>query len=423
MLPKSALELRIVDGKLIPTWLTEADEPFSADVLDVLRELDGRSALEANATARALLAPIARRHGFSPRVADALWTVEGRRWESRIDAPIDPELLRDVVFELAAKLPHEHAIREAAQRVGIAEDAVRLWLFADRKNRRVLVAPKEPTTAKDLVLRYNLAVAQTLLLRAMDVEATVCGDVERIATVAKREGLIASFVPLGDATRIELSGPMAILHETSKYGRGLARFVPALVATKRWSLRARIFLEAEQAAWLELDSKGPIGFAQTLPGSLDGRIARMLARVLKKTRSGLAIELDTPVLRIDDVVIVPDFALVGERGRVLVDVIPFATEEFLARKVEAARRAPLPMLLCVDARYVPPPKPNTPEDVVVLRYRGAIDPFAILTAADRVLLWSSSSMPLVPSVASSSPSSPPSASSTWVSARAPPLCP
>src|SRR5688500_14301103 len=66
MLPRSALDLRIVEGKVLPTWLGAVDEKFVEAVLEILRDLDARAFAEANATAKALLAPLARRVGLSP---------------------------------------------------------------------------------------------------------------------------------------------------------------------------------------------------------------------------------------------------------------------------------------------------------------------------------------------------------------------
>lgn len=376
LLPVDALAYRVEAGRLLPTWLGAADEPFVEKMLVELGELAGLQAGEADVVAPALLARTARESKMPARVAEAIWAIERRRWDAKIDAPVEPEALRDVVFELAVRLPRDEAVAEAAKTLGIAREVVIGSLFADRQARRVLVRPDQPARPADVVARYNLALAQALLARSMEVEATLHGDAAAVVAAAKRDGLLARFAVDGRGTRLTLTGPLAIFHDTAKYGRMIARFVPALVAAPSWSLRARVAI-GPQSAELALDRHGAIAFASTLPAAPDGRLARRVARALRT--AGVGVDLHPAVVRARDTLVVPDFALELPNGRVLVDVVPFATPEYLDCKLAAIREIDVPMLVCVHERFVAAPSPS------IVPYRGEIDAFALYAAALRAL--------------------------------------
>jgi predicted nuclease of restriction endonuclease-like RecB superfamily len=400
LLPFDCLAYKIVEGRLLPSWLTAADEPFVLAVLDSVAGLAGLQVGEADMAAPGQLMKLARDAKMPLRLAEALWAIERKRWEARIEAPTDPETLRDVLFELAARSPREEAIVEAAKRLGIEKELVIGSLFADRHSRRVLVAPLEPPPAADLIARYNLALAQTLLSRTMEVEVTVTGDPNAVVAAAKRDGLLARFEVDGESntTRLNLTGPLSIFHDTAKYGRSIARFVPALVASPIWSLRARVTL-GPRSALFELDHTGAVSAAKSLPAAPDGRLARKVARTLRGV--GVRVDLHPAIERSGSSLVVPDFALDWAGGRVLVDVVPFATPEYLACKRAAILLLGRPMLVCVDQRFV-----GAMSEPWLLPYSREIDAWALFAAARRALddVTSSASSSLSSSSSSSSSS-------------------
>jgi predicted nuclease of restriction endonuclease-like RecB superfamily len=380
LLPFDCLAYRITEGRLLPSWLGEADEPFVASVLDAATELVGLQVAEADLVAPNILARAARAAKMPLRIAEALWVIERRRWDARVDAPIEPEALRDLVFELASRLPREAAIAEAARRLGIASEMVVGSLFADRQTRRVLAPPEQRSDPAELVARYNLALVQALLARSMEIDATIVGDASAIAVAAKRDGLLARFDVEGETTHLTLTGPLALFHDTVKYGRMIARFVPALVTAPSWSLTARVTL-GPRSADLALDHNGAIAFGSTLPAAPDGRLARRVARALRSV--GVRVDLHPAAVRAGSSLVLPDFALEWSRfprsTRVLVDVVPFATPEYLACKLESIAALDEPMLVCVDERFASIQSPS------LLPYRSEIDAFALYAAARRAV--------------------------------------
>jgi uncharacterized protein len=343
-----------------------------SSVLDAVSVLDGLQVGDADIITSGNLGRVAREAKVPVRIAEALWAIERRRWDTEIDAPVDPEALRDILFELAARLPREDAIAVAARRLGVAREAIVGSLHADRQVRRLLVAPAERTRPADLIARYNLALVQALLARSMEVHATISGDSAPIAAAAKRDGLLAQFDVGRETTSLSLTGPLAIFHDTAKYGRMIARFIPSLVAMPSWSLRARVML-GEASAAFELGHGGAIAFAATVSAAPDGRLARRVARALRS--AGIRVDLHPPVVQAGRSFVVPDFSLEWPGGRVLVDVVPFATPEYLASKLETVAALDEPMLVCCDERFASVASP------CVVPYRGEIDALALAAAA------------------------------------------
>lgn len=421
LLPSDGLAHELVPGRLLPRWLGEADIPLVDAIVDTISRFDGRSVADAEILARAHFAPLARRASVPTRLVEAIWAIERRRWTAWIDAPTLPEELRDVLFELAVRLPRAEAIACAAARLGIEPDVVMGSLFADRRRRRIWVAPAERPPAADLVARYNLALVQSLLAHSMEVDVTIDGEPDSLIAAAKRDGLLARFERAsgqydGTApTRLEIAGPLAIVHDTARYVRILARFVPAIFATPGWALRARLVL-SERSVELALDRHGAISFAAAPPAPPEERLARRVSRVLRS--AGVRIDRRPGVLRSRTTLVLPDFALelpppprvdgasgpsVG--GRVFVDVVPFATPQHLAAKAAAIAMLDVPIVVCVDDRFVGGAASPLPW---LVPYRREIDAWTLYEAARRALdKWltraSSSPVPLSSPAPSSSP--------------------
>lgn len=379
MLPFDSLSYRVDSAGLIhPRWLSEPDEPYVEAVLDTIHAFDGLTVHEVEILAEAQFPQLARERRASSRVAESIWALERRRWEVEVDAPVDPETVRTIVFDSAATMPREEALAQAALALGLTPAVVAASLFADRQSRRRYRAPVRRAEPADMVARYNLAVVQTLLTRAMSIDATTNGDPRGIAAAAKRDGLVTCLTPVANgALGLSLVGPMALLHDTAKYGRSIARFVPSLVVAKEWSLRASLSLFTRNVR-LVLDHRSPVALASGAATVTAAYLARRTIRTLRN--AGVEVDLQPPTLRAGGALVVPDFALEwhadGAAHRVNVDVLPFATDEHLAAKLEMIGALEEPMVVCVDERYA-----GTVRSPAIVPYRRVLDAWTLLSAA------------------------------------------
>jgi predicted nuclease of restriction endonuclease-like RecB superfamily len=341
MLPDRLLSYdRTDDGRILPRWLGARDEVWLRELAAEASAASGRPSGEADAQLVDVVAPRARAHGAGRRVVEGVWFVERKRWKTAVDCPIAPERIRRVVFDLAGEKSVVEALATASTELGLPQNVLREKLFADRGHLRTLVAPTESPSAHDLAARYNLALVQSFAVRSAEVVAVVREHARRVVGQAKLLGLMV--VCGEDAARavvLRLSGPLALFHDTLKYGRALASWFPALVATTGWSLSARVLLRGETLR-LDLDASAPVARTHALPRAFDSKLEAALERDLRRLGSPWRIERESAVLRAERQLFYPDFALVSGDDRVLVEVVGFWTPEYLAAKarmLDAAR--------------------------------------------------------------------------------------
>ena len=163
---------------------------------------------------------------------------------------IEPAELRQRLF-LKAKNHHpvtpvlrQQLIVEIAEELGHAPNHIADSLYADLSDNQRLIAFEAPNRA-ELVGRYNLAQAQALLYRCVEMKLTVApqdaNGYRQIFSAIKRYNLIHT-VKGSAATgyQVILSGPVSLFHRSQKYGVKMAVFLPALLECKGWRLRAEV---------------------------------------------------------------------------------------------------------------------------------------------------------------------------------------
>lgn len=390
MLPDRLIELKTADDTThVPSWLSSRDEVWLRPFCDEIEVFAGRTVAGVESRVTAFAELLSRQHGVGTRRVEGVWLVERRRWRKQIDAPVAPEHLRSVVFDYASRYERGDALARAARVLGIDPESIGRYLFADREDERILLPPEDAPSPASLVDSYNLALAQSLLTRALRIKVLVRSDARHVLSYAKLLGLMAAFVEREDGIEIELSGPLSLFHQTTKYGHAVARFLPALASTVGWACIAQVRLRGETHV-LRLSAADPLPRTHALPRGFDSKIERRLARDMKELgpARGWRVERESAVVStgVGGQLFYPDFTLVSERGgRVLVEVVGFWTPDYLAKKQRALAAVHEPIVVCVDERHVGELGIPMTESGVVVTYRDRIDAAALLDAAERAL--------------------------------------
>jgi predicted nuclease of restriction endonuclease-like RecB superfamily len=381
MFPRRLLDVRRgADGTLVPRWLTARDEVWLRELAAEAAASGGRRVGAGDARILDVVAPIAQRHGVGRRTVEAVWRAELRRWTSRVEAPLAPPCIRRVVFDLAAERSRDEALEMASTELGLSPTTILDSLFADRARARVRVAPTVAASAADLASSYNLVLAQSLLCRSTEVTAVVRANLRSVVRFAKLMRLMVAFDEAADgATRVTVSGPLALFHDTLKYGRALAAWFPSVVSTPGWSVAARILLGGDPCRLL-LDATAPIPPVHALPSSHDSRLEAWLERDLRALSSPWRLVRESSVVRQGARLCFPDFTLVSDLGRVLVEVVGYWTRDYLARKAALLAAVDVPIVLCVDASHA---GEDFPEDPRIVRFERRIDAAAVIAAGER----------------------------------------
>ena len=135
-------------------------------------------------------------------------------------------------------------IQEVATELVLTPDAVDQGLFADLKSEQRLTKFKD-LPAERLLQRYNVALAQAVLLRSTGVDVIVRNEppqrYRQLLRRVKFHRLVCEVERLGaDGFHMHLDGPMSLFSATQKYGLQLAVFLPAVLLCRDFELKAEV---------------------------------------------------------------------------------------------------------------------------------------------------------------------------------------
>jgi predicted nuclease of restriction endonuclease-like RecB superfamily len=135
-------------------------------------------------------------------------------------------------------------LREVAEGLALTPETVEQGLFADLRSEQRLAKFKD-TTAERLLQRYNVALAQAVLLRSTGMKVYVRNEspqrYRQLLRRVKFHRLVCEVEATGpDAYCLRLDGPLSLFLATQKYGLQLALFLPAVLQCKDFDLEAEL---------------------------------------------------------------------------------------------------------------------------------------------------------------------------------------
>ncbi len=383
MFPAALLSLEPAGGNtFVPRYLRSRDEVWVRRATSEMTDLTGMPRAHVDDAWACRVEPALRSFG-APRIAIlGVKHVLDRACTWRVEARVDPRRIRDALFPIAARGGERAEILACASAaLGVSPLDVDTGLFADRAGARVRAAASPEPTPSEVMLSYNLALVQGVLLRAERIRLDVSESVRPVVRYAKLRGLLASFDAVEEGwTRMHASGPLSLFRNTLKYGHALAGFFPTLTATPRYRLDALCRLEGRGVV-VRIATGDPIPRTHALPREHDSAVERALARDLRRLSTTWSLERETTVLRAGTKLFFPDFALVRGQTRVLVEVVGYYTKEYLAQKKLALKGVGADRIIvclddaldCGDEGFA---------DATVLRFRRRIDAARLLAVAD-----------------------------------------
>ncbi|MRG91937.1 DUF790 family protein [Polyangium spumosum] len=253
MLTSDLLRVRRKGGRVVPRYLrgddAELAKDLAKDFVRILASGVGRSRDEIEAALDAVPVPAdARLLGEGLRkVLDASCT-----WS--VPSGVDPEEIRREVFLAAAKahraldvrseFDRESVLAEIAPRLGKTPAEIDAALYADLRENERLEAFRS-IGPEALLERYDLGLAQAILLKATRVTIRVAGEgpdrYRRLFRAARFHGLI--HVVEGspaEGYRITLDGPWSLFDAVQKYGLRLAMFLPQVLVFRDFHVHAEL---------------------------------------------------------------------------------------------------------------------------------------------------------------------------------------
>jgi predicted nuclease of restriction endonuclease-like RecB superfamily len=346
MLPVNLVRVRYARTRLAPQYLDASAESWREiveQVLEVYRGKEGSSRGELDEELEELIG----NHPGQVLFQGLAKLLEDRCEFETVSGHPPPEL-REKVFAAASKrrvagsFDRDAVLGEISTELDIPAADVEHRLFADLKSEQRLIKFEDITVTR-LIERYNVALAQAILLRSTGVTIVVRGETparfRRLFRAIKFHRLIcdAEQTSKGETT-LRLDGPMSLFSATQKYGLQLAMFLPSLLHCKNFELRADVRWGAKRAekSFVLTSSDGLISHtpdtASYIPPELE-----MFAELFRKKIADWELHDEVDVLPLDHGWWVPDFRLTHRASgkHVFLEVLGFwrrgAVENHLKR--------------------------------------------------------------------------------------------
>jgi uncharacterized protein len=341
MLTGKLVRVRHAKNRLIPQYVNATDEGLLAlaeQLLLAYRNAPGRTRGEIEEDLSDLIPEGPR--GLLPA---GLAKLLEDRCEFEVAADHPPDELREAVFKAAATARAEAArdmqpfdraavMREVAEQLSLALTAEQIdkSLFADLKNEQ-RVNSFEDTTAEKLLQRYNVALAQAILLRCTLMDVRVYAETparfRQLFRAVKFHRLICTIQETANNSyKLTLDGPLSLFSSTNKYGLQLALFLPTLLHCKAFDLRANIRWGAERKE-KQFTLSGLDGLKSHAPdfGVYTPPELQMFADTFATKVKGWILDTEPHPINLATGVWVPDFKLTHAKSgkEVFVEVFGF----------------------------------------------------------------------------------------------------
>ena len=294
---------------------------------------------------------------------------------SASEPPLEPRALREHLFLRAAergpmvahpdllhRTTRDEVIAEAAAELDLTTQTIEEALYADLNEEQVLQEAPQ-ISPRELIERYNLELARGLLYWASEMRIFV-GDgykdvfkfiklFKLMHTIREARGICGEPGRTG-GYEITLDGPISpFVQATIRYGRQMAKFLPALLLCRNWKMEADIHIppppgmrDAQKGPLLyRLDPRSGLRSHYRASGPFDSKLEADFSGEFeaKYSRAKRQWELcrEDEVIPLGDTVMIPDFSFthVKDGRRALLEIVGFWHPNYLRRKVEKLRQA------------------------------------------------------------------------------------
>ena len=245
---------------------------------------------------------------------------------------------------------------EVAAQLGLDPAAVEAGLFADLKSEQRLVRFDAPTPQR-LLERYNVALAQGVLLRSSHVEIVIRGEAPARYRQLFRQMKFHRLICEAQASApgeylLRLDGPLSLFTATQKYGLQLALFLPTLLLCRDFELNADVLWGAERRPKkLAISSQDGLVSHQAETGMFVPPEIPLFVELFRKKIADWDISDETDVVLLGDRFWVPDFQLTHRPTSrvVLLDLFGFWRRSGIERHMELLRKhADRPFLVALS---------------------------------------------------------------------------
>ncbi|MEM9513189.1 MAG: DUF790 family protein, partial [Cyanobacteria bacterium P01_E01_bin.48] len=375
---------------------------IAAELIDTFAGMQGRSQGELDRQLQVLEgdSPDYRfKRGLSHILKNSFCTFE-------IISPLEPPMLRQRVFELAAQtvsIPDNAPSTLAAVATRLSQELereiipeqVRAGLYADLQENRILTEFESPPP-ETLLHRYNLSQVQGVFYKATELTITAHrndpGEYKLLFRYLKLFQLMAYIE--GDADygfTVTIDGPTSLFKPSTRYGLAIAKLLPALLHVTKWSLKSTIqsrdpYSKEIRKGQFELESNSGL-MSHYPPGkAFDSAIESAFSERWTTLKSDWKLEREVDLVPVPGSVMIPDFRIVHPDGRsYLLEIVGYWRAEYLRKKFwQVSESGRNDLILAISERLNLEKAGVRVEDVPakVIWFKDKLIPKHVLTAID-----------------------------------------
>ncbi len=351
MLPSNLLRARISRGKIRPVYVN-IDPEAVALATRIIGDFKAGVGKRKGELLERLKGIEDEGHDF--KLVRGMSALLERRCRFEVESETNPMAARMAVFEAASRAKAtsydetKAVIRSVSTRLGISPEALERALFSDLEDE-LMMRGFVPLSAELLIKRYNLSLMQTLLFKSLRVEFTASGNWKNIFREVKRQGLMYSVEEQHPDYRVSLDGPLSLFRFTERYGTSIAKVLPRIVASGKWSVKAEILArnrggrvytfeanggEVNDLIVTDRDEEKAEASGRQASG-FDSTVEERFAKAFLTSYGsmGWVLRREPEPLVAGTHVLIPDFSLEKHTVKVYVEIVGFWTSEYLERKL------------------------------------------------------------------------------------------
>jgi predicted nuclease of restriction endonuclease-like RecB superfamily len=366
MLTSKLVRVRFARDRIVPRYLDVSEVEWN-EAAERLRDLF-RS--QEGSTRGYLEEELREMFGSDPSqlVHQGLAKLLEDRCEFEVVSHHPPEQLREAVFLAAARerssmtgapppaFARAAILGQVADTLSLTADNVEQGLFADLKSEQRLIRFKD-ISAEHLLQRYNVALAQAIVLRSTQVRVILRGEspqrYRQLLRLVKFHRLVCEIKRLTvDSYELQLDGPLSLFSATQKYGLQLALFLPAVLLCRHFELKAELRWGPQRKAktFTITPADGLVSHHRDTGMYLPSEFS-MFVELFRKKITDWDIAEEPNIYPLGDGFWVPDFRLTERTSgkSVLLEVLGFWRRSSAERHLERLRNhATEPFVLAVS---------------------------------------------------------------------------
>ena len=354
MLPSDLLLVWKRKGELLPRYakLISENEEVANSLIETYKSHVG----EKKKVIKSLVAELEDK-GYEYRFVRALSLLLDRKSTFVCHSKADPIDLRRKIFQASEQfgLPNNSEKRRkiletVASKMALSIQEVEEAFYSDLDGELVLEKFAAPSVS-ELLSQYNLSLTQTLLFDATELSFTASGNWQNLFHAIKKFGLIYE-VSTDNGLLVKIDGPASLFKLTRRYGVGIAKLLPFIVANPEWTIKAKVIWKfTNEICDFKLESKKHATLLtkpSLSPLTYDSSIEEDFASQFQALASGWLLKREPEPVTAGKQVIIPDFSLEKAGIRIYLEIVGFWTQEYLLRKIEKLKQVEVKTLLLVN---------------------------------------------------------------------------